>query len=216
MLLPGSPEARSLDIDDADVLAVRAGELALSIRRRYVGGERFAGTLAVVPILGGAPREVLDDVEEADWDAASGDFAVVRSKGYGAPAWIEYPPGRILHQSSGSIHGIRISRDGRLVAFVEDPAGIGSGGRLRVVDREGKERALTGEWARARGVAWSPSGREVWFTAAAGRDNRTLHAVDLDGRERSLLEGAGSLTVWDAADDGRVLLSRDDDRMSVV
>ena len=44
----------------ADVLAARANELALSLRRRYAGGERFTGTLARAPVGGGTPRELLE------------------------------------------------------------------------------------------------------------------------------------------------------------
>jgi dipeptidyl aminopeptidase/acylaminoacyl peptidase len=40
--------------------------------------------------------------------------------------------------------------------------------------------------------------------------------VDLEGRERVLLDSPGSLTIWDAAPDGRALITRDDERMSVI
>jgi Tol biopolymer transport system component len=218
IVLAGTPESRALGLSDADVFAERAGELAVSVHRRFLGGARFVGTLAVVSAQGGTPREVLDEVEEADWDAATGDFAVTRSTGFGAPGWLEYPIGRKIYESSGSaasLHGLRLSRDGKRVAFFEDPTGIGSGGRLRVVDREGNGRVLTRDWVRARGVAWSPGGDEIWFTADDGRANRVLRAVDLDGRERVVLDSPGSLRLWDIAADGKVLLARDDERMSV-
>jgi hypothetical protein len=217
-LLAGSPESRDLELGGADVFAERAGELALSVNPRFLGGARFVGTLALVSVNGGTPREVLEDVEEADWDAGSGDFAIVRSKGFGTHAWLEYPAGRILYESpGGSIHGVRIARDGDRVAFLEDPSGIGSGGRVRIVDRQGAGRALTGDFANARGVAWSPGGDEIWFTAAEGRGaKRALRAVDLDGRERVLLESPGSMTLRDVTADGRLLITRDDERMSVI
>src|SRR5207247_279141 len=66
--LTDSPEPYPLGYAAADVLAARSGELALSIRRRFTGGERFVGTLAVAPVGGGAPRETLEDVEDADWN----------------------------------------------------------------------------------------------------------------------------------------------------
>jgi len=215
LLLPGSPESRALGLTDADVFAERGGELALSVRRRFMTGERFTGTLAVVSANGGTPREVLDDVEDADWNAA-GEFAVARSGGVGAAGWLEYPIGTTVYKSAGSIHGVRISRDGARVAFIEDPSGLGTGGRVRVVARDGAGRALTRDWGRARGLSWAPTGTEVWFTAGDGRANRALRAVALDGRERVLLESPGSLTLWDAAPDGRLLLTRDDERMSVL
>jgi Tol biopolymer transport system component len=218
LLLAGGPESRDVDLRGAEVFAERAGQLALSVRRRLVGGARFVGTLAVVPVNGGTPREHLDEVEDADWSQAADEFAIVRSKGFGTHAWLEFPPGKIVYESpGGSIHGVRVSRDGRRVAFVEDPAGIGSGGRIRVVDREGQGRALTRDFANARGLAWSPRGDEIWFTAGEGRGaKRALRAVRLDGRERLIHEAPGSLTLWDAAADGRVLLTRDDERMAVM
>ncbi len=56
----------------------------------------------------------------------------------------------------------------------------------------------------------------MWFTAAEARANRALRAVDLDGKERLVAESPGSLTLWDAAPDGRVLLTRDDERRSLI
>ena len=216
-ILPGTPESRDLGLSDADVLAARSGELAVAVRRRFLGGQRFTGTLATVSVNGGPPKDVIDDVEEADWDEKSGEFAIVRSRGFGTHAWLEFPPGRKVYEAAGAIHGVRVSRDGRRVAFIEDPVGIGAGGRVRVVDRDGASRALTRDFTNARGLAWSARGDEIWFTAAEGRGaNRALRAVDLEGHERVVLESPGSLRLWDAAEDGRVLMSRDDERMSVV
>jgi tRNA A-37 threonylcarbamoyl transferase component Bud32 len=213
--LPGSPEARPLGFADADVLAARPGELALSVRRRFIGGERFVGTLAIAPLGGGAPNEVLEDVEDADFESAGNGFAIARAKGLRGSD-LEYPVGRLLYRTSGSIHTPRVSRDGARIAFFEDGAGIGSGGRLVVVDREGRVVLRTREWPKARGLAWSAKGDEVWFTAAEARANRALRAVDLSGQLRLVHEAPGSLTLWDVKADGRAILSRDDERMAVL
>src|SRR5262249_31794378 len=54
-----SPESRRFGVPAADVLAVSPrGDLAISLGRRAVGLVR-AGTLAQVPLAGGAPREML-------------------------------------------------------------------------------------------------------------------------------------------------------------
>lgn len=213
--LRDSPEPRSLGYA-ADILAAHGGDLVLSLRRRFGVGERFIGTLAVAPIGGGAPRELLDDVEDADWSPSGTQLAVARWTGVGGPSRLEYPPGRMLYETPGSIRYLRMSRDGRRVAFLEDPGGSGISGRVAVVEVGGARKFLTDEWPSARGLAWSPSGEEIWFTAAAGRMNRALRAVDLEGRTRLILEAPGSLTLWDAASDGRVLLTRDDERRAVV
>ena len=216
LVLSGSPESRPLGHREADVLATRPGELALSIHRRYIAGERFSGTLATVPLNGGTPKELMLDVEDGDWDPSGTDFAVARSTGFGADSWLEYPAGTRLYKASGSIHSVRVSPDGQRVAFVEDPAGLGTGGAIRVAHRDGTTKVLTRNWVSARGLAWSPRGDEVWFTAAEARANRALRAVDLEGKERLVAESPGSLTLWDTAPDGRVLLTRDDERRSLV
>jgi hypothetical protein len=201
---------------DAEVRAVCGGDLALSIQRRFVKGERVAGSLASVPAGAGLPRAWLEDVEDADCDAVGHTFAVVRSKGFGAESTLELPVGTVLYRTGGSIQSPRISRDGRHVAFVEDSAGIGTAGRIVVLDRQGRVVSRTREWESARGLAWSPGGDELWFTAAETRTNRRLRALRLDGRERLVLEIPGSLTIRDAAVDGRVLLTRDEERTAVV
>jgi Tol biopolymer transport system component len=218
LVVPGSPESRSLGYIAADVLAARGGDLALSSHRRFAGAERFIGTLAVVSVGGGTPAERLENVEDADWSAASGEFAVALTEGVGEPSTLEYPIGRKLYASAGrgSIHFPRISRDGRRVAFLEDPGGVGARGRVVVVDGDGAYKVLTEEWASARGLSWSSRGDEVWFTAAKARGNRALWAVDLDERQRLVLETPGSLTIWDTAPDGKVLLTRDDERRALV
>ena len=214
--LASSPEAKALGYTAADVLAACSGDLALSVRRRFVKGERLVGTLAVAPIGGGTPHEILENVEDADCDPETGDFVVARSQGFGAGSELEYPIGRVTYRAAGSLHSPRLSRDRRHVAFLEDPAGLGTGGHVVIVDREGKVVRRTREWAGARGLAWSPDGLELWFTASETRSNRSLRAVRLDGRERLVFQGTGSLTIWDAAPDGRVLLTREDERAAVV
>src|SRR5262249_33596108 len=60
--LSGGPESKSLGYKEADVLAARTNEIALLLHRRFVGGERFIGTLARAPVAGGTPREILRNV----------------------------------------------------------------------------------------------------------------------------------------------------------
>ena len=200
----------------SDLLAVRAGELALSLDRRFVLGERFVGTLALAPLGGGAPRAMAENIEDADWTPQA-QLAIVRSSGgvLGQSA-IEFPMGNALHKTSGSIRFLRASRDGQRFAFVEEALGRGSSGHVAVVDLSGNVTRLTGEWDTVRGLAWSARGDEIWFTAGGARANRVLRAVSLDRKERVVLTAPGSLTVWDIAADGRVLLSRDEERWAVV
>jgi eukaryotic-like serine/threonine-protein kinase len=214
--LEDGPQSHLLGYQGADVLAAR-DDLALSIRRRYAGGRRFVGTLARAPIGSmGQPREVAEDIEDADWDLAGQQLVVARRLGAPGESALEYPPGRRLFVTGGAIRFPRMSRDGRAIAFLHDPAGLGSGGRVTVVDLSGSATELTAMWTKARGLAWSPRGDEIWFAATNGHGNRVLRAVSLDKKERPLLEMASSLTLWDVSADGRALVTRDDEWKAMV
>jgi Tol biopolymer transport system component len=215
--LVDSPQSRSLNYPaESDVLAARAGELALSVRRRFVQGERFVGTLALAPLGGGSPREVMENVEDADWDPSGAQIAMARSTGdVGGQSWIEYG-GRTLYKTPGSIRFLRVSRDGQRFAFLEDLTGRGVSGSVMTVDLNGNVTKLTDAWATVRGLSWSPDGEEIWFTAGDSTRNRALRAVDLARRQRLILEAPGSLTLWDIAADGRVLVTRDEERRAVI
>jgi eukaryotic-like serine/threonine-protein kinase len=210
------PQPRSLGYLDADVLAAGPGDLALSLHSRFVGGRRFVGTLATVS-SDTIPHEVAKNVEDADWDPAGASFAVARRTGAGGESALEYPVGQALYTTTGSIRSPRIARDGKRIAFFEDASGHGGGGRVVVVDMDRKRRELTPHWPNVRGLAWSPRGDEIWFSAAAaGRSDRALHAVGLTGQQRVVLEMPGSLSLWDIAPDGRVLVSRDEEWNALV
>jgi Tol biopolymer transport system component len=215
--LADRPAARALNFPSgSDLLAARAGELALSLNRRFVLGERFVGTLAEARI-GGQPREIAENVEVADGDPSGKQWVVVRSSGDGSgPSHLEYPLNHVLYSTPGSIRFLRVSRDGQRIAFAEDPQGRGVSGHVKVVDLQGKVRELTAGWASLRGLAWSAGGNEIWFTAGEARSNRALRAVTLDGKTRVVHTAPGSLTLWDIAADGRVLLTRDEERRAVV
>ena len=216
--LPDSPASRSLGYAaGTDVLATRSGELALSMRRRFVLGERFVGTLALAPTNGGSPHEVAENVEDADWDSTGAHLVMVRSTGdVGGQSWLEYG-GRTLHKTAGSLRFVRMSPDGRRIAFLEDRLGRGVSGTVSLVDlASGNVTKLTDEWTSVRGLAWSAGGDEIWFTAGGLSTNRALRAIRLDGKQRVILEAPGGLTLWDISPDGRVLLTRDDERRSIV
>src|SRR5262249_37494596 len=75
---PESPEPAVLDLPSANVLAVAAsGELALALDCKLTHLGICSGTLASGPLLGGAPREIQEHVQEADW-AEGGSLAIVR------------------------------------------------------------------------------------------------------------------------------------------
>ena len=77
--------------------------------------DRF-GTLARVALAGGAPREVLEDVQGADWSPDGRELAVIRR--VGQRRRLEYPIGKVLYEAD-MIFAPRISPKGDLVAFLE-------------------------------------------------------------------------------------------------
>ncbi len=90
------------------------------------------------------------------------------------------------------------------------------GGTIGVVDVKGKKSDLTQRWASVFGLAWSPSGDEVWFTATATGFSRSLRAVNLSKKLRDLLSAPGTLTLHDVGAGGRALISRDAMRAGAI
>ena len=210
----GSPESRSLGMPGMNLLAVStSGEMALLLNPKRVTNIVMRGTLARAPIGGGAPREVIEDVTSADWSPNGNDLAVCRSSQQSDR--IEYPIGKALFETTGWVSHLRVSPDGDRIAFLFHPTRGDDRGRVMVVDRQGKARALTTEWSSEIGLCWSPRGREVWFTAFRAGNERALYAATLSGHVRTVVGIPGGVTIQDIAKDGRVLLTSDDQRAEI-
>jgi len=198
-------EARALGITGADVLAISdKGEMAVTLRRKLgPSGFGFNGTLARLSLTGGVPREVMERVESADW-APDGSLAI--SYHAQGKARLEFPIGTLRYESATWISHVRVAPQGGMVAFIEHADPIGDGGAVRVIGTN-LNLQLTRMYGSAQGLAWSPTGAEIWYTAAdTGTSARSLHAVDLQGHDRTLYRVPGTLKIQDIARDGRVLL----------
>jgi Tol biopolymer transport system component len=195
-----NPESRDLGIANARLLGVSpANEMALSIT-----GGASTGTLARAPISGGTPRQITDDIADADWASDSQRLAVVRAKpGY---QQLEFPVGNVLYRSTGIIANPRISPQGDLIAFSD--LGITGTGFVAAVDLKGTKKTLTQFWLGAlTGLAWSPSGDEILFTASEYGFGSSLYVVSRSGRQRLVAHLNGLYFLYDVASDGRFLLS---------
>ncbi len=203
---PGSTESRSLGLANADLLAVSSsGELAVLLNRRELAHSISLGTLARVPLGGGAPREVLEDVREADWSPDGESLAVVHH--LGDRERLEFPIGKTLFETSGWVSSVRISPKADRVAFMEHTGQWDDRGWISVVDLAGHKQRLSEESSSEQGLAWSAEGDEVWFTATRSGEAFALYAVTLSGKERVVTRVPTNLLLHDIARDGTLLLA---------
>ncbi len=212
---PESLQSRSLELPGAEILAVSStGELAVLLRSQQVRSYIHTGTLARMPLAGGAPREILDEVQWADWSPDGNALAVVRDAG--GQNRLEFPVDKVLYQTGGWISDPRVSPAGDGVAFIDHPLTGDDAGSITVVDLAGKKKTLSSEFYTAQGLVWSPDGKELWFTATVTGIDRVLYAVDLSGHQRLVARVPGDLRLLDIWRDGRVLLARDNTRRGLI
>jgi eukaryotic-like serine/threonine-protein kinase len=198
----GSPESRSLGMANGRILSVSStGEMAVLLgTQSFFGG---VGTLARASLAGGLPREVLEDVTEADW-GPDGALAVVKQRGNKME--LEFPVGTKLYETR-AIWSIRVSPKGDRVAFFESHGPGDTLGVVVVVDRSLNRTTLT-KPAAALGLAWSSRGDEVWFTGARSDGPPAIRAVSLSGRERLVERVPAPLKIDDISREGRVLVTK--------
>jgi serine/threonine protein kinase/Tol biopolymer transport system component len=204
---PEAPESRSMGLSRTQLMSVSStSEMAVLLNSKATGAWVTLGTLARAPLAGGAPREVLENVQWADWSPDGSNFAVVRD--FGGMNRLEYPIGKPLYQTGGWIGHPRVSPKGDLIAFADHPLQGDDSGGLSVVDLNGKKKVLSEQWFTIQGLAWAPDSKEIWFTASKSGTDRTLYATTLDGKMRTIARLPGALMLYDIARDGRVLLVR--------
>jgi eukaryotic-like serine/threonine-protein kinase len=212
---PESPESRPFGLGSAEVLSIsKAGEMAVSLNRHALHSFVRTGRLARISIAGGAPRDILDDVQFADWSPDGQSLAIVRD--VGIKNRLEYPIGKVLFETTGWVGQIRVSPKGDVVAYVDHPFQNDDGGRVAVVDMSGKKTNLTRIYATIQGLVWTPDGGEIWYTAAEGGFNRAVHAVTRTGKTRLVGRVPGISTIRDISKDGHVLMTNESARLGIL
>jgi dipeptidyl aminopeptidase/acylaminoacyl peptidase len=161
------------------------------------------------------PREVAAGVEEADWAPDGASMAVVRYQGDSRKWILEYPSGTRLFESQARIANAKISPDGREVAFISHPSNDAAGAVAFAV-RGGGMKTLSAEWKNINGLAWSPSGEEILFTASKEGRSQSLWAVSRSGRLRAVAQWGGNWNLEDVAADGTLLLTRGQTQLSMM
>jgi eukaryotic-like serine/threonine-protein kinase len=210
------PEPVSVGLHGAALLSVsRQGQMAVLVRPMYIAHRQWVGTLAVSPIAGGAPRELLDHVTDADWSPDGNDLAVIA---YDAnrKARVEYPIGKVLFEIQTRLSDLRVSPDGQHVAMFRHPPNIDDRGDVIVLDRSGHVQEISQGWESLEGLAWAPSGKEVWFSAATSGELYCIHAATLAGRVRTVYCGMSPTLIHDISPSGRVLVSAEEHRVSMA
>jgi eukaryotic-like serine/threonine-protein kinase len=172
------------------------------------------GTLGQVPLTGGSPRQIAENVEWADWAPDGKTLAIVRD--VGGKRRLEFPLGHVLYETSGWIGHPRISPKGDKIAFLDHPTQADDQGVVSLVDLAGNKTVLSTGWESEEGLAWSPAGTEVWFSATEAGLERRIYAVNLSGGQRLAYHALGGVTLQDIAPDGRVLLTRDENRAGMM
>ena len=180
--------------------------LVLQGNHRVGSGYAVVGTLARLPLGGGAPRPVLENVQYADWDPDGKNFAVVRFVPEKHVYRLEYPEGNVLYETAGWVSDPRFSRDGKKIAFLDHPIFGDDLGTVAVMDLEGKRKQLSPSYESTQGLAWSPNGEEIWYSAQPAGVYRRLFATTLAGKVRPLLSAPGNIDLQDVLPDGRVLV----------
>ena len=160
-----------------------------------------------MPLTGGSPKEILQDVSYAEWVPGGSELAVVHR--VGGKDRLELPIGKVLVETSGWIQGPRFSPDGSTIAFLHHP-GAGDDGGVEIVDRAGKSTKLVAGWSTVQGLAWSGA-REIWFTAARQGIEREIYSVTPSGKLRLVRTMQGTPALLDLSGTN-ALVTEDDYR----
>ncbi len=205
---PNGPESRPLGLENSALYAVAPSQMAVSIgcKDMFIGD--CSGTLAIMPVSGGAPREVAENVISADWGPDGNQLAAIRQ--VGEKFQVEFPLGKVIYESASWLNFLRVSPRGDAVALVLFTAPAADAGSVIILDHRGKEEAHSQSFMSVEGLAWGPSGDEVWFAAAreSGWAN-AIHSLNLSGKERLVLRLPGMIRLHDVSPDGRILISQE-------
>ena len=217
IIRPDDAEPKPLGPDSTHLLAISStGQLAVLTGASYIAQRLFLGTLSTLPLGGGAPREVLANVREADWAPDGASMAVIRS--VDGVDRLEYPIGTVLFESAGYVSDVRVSPAGDHVAFFEHPVAWDDRGEVVIIDRKGSPLARSSTYWAIEGLAWGRDGKQVYYSAAAATGSyttMTVHAMDRRGRVNQVLSSAGGITLQDVSQAGPWLVTRDDARFTV-
>jgi hypothetical protein len=198
-----SPESLPLPYLNALVASISSkGELAIIANRVGITGYARPGTLARAPMSGGAARDVMENVQHADWLPDGSNLVV--SHVVDGKYRLEFPIGKVVYETTGWISHVAVSPDGQRVAFQDQPIVGDDRGGIAIIDASGARQSMP-VVRGTQGIAWSPPA-EVWFV----RVTRSVASPAGDDARRQCARcfEPGSLFLGDIGADGTVLLAR--------
>ena len=198
---PDGAQVSTAALHEAHLLGVSpSNELAVMLKPA-LGLLYSVGTLARAPVGTGAPRPVLEGVQEAGW-SRDGEVAVVRSTR--GRSRLEFPIGTLRYETAGWLSAPRVSPRGDSLAFIEHPIEGDDRGWPALLDlKSGAKRDLTAEVGSLSGLAWRPSGDEV----CVGNASSILCIAVGGGAPRRVFRGMSRLVLEDISRDDRILVT---------
>src|SRR6202163_1155136 len=205
------PQSTKVDLPSSTLLTLSTtGDLQIAVNPIY-NTNFLSGTLAQAPMSGGTPRFVENGVIAVDYAPDGKTLAVSRLANQ--KVQLEFPMGKVIYTTSGYVDYVRVSPNGKDIAFLEHPVFDDDRGWVATIDEAGNHKQLTKEFSTLQGLAWSRGGNEIWFTAIAA--DRQLFGVSLAGKQREILTTPQGMRLLDVAADGRVLLCSEELRTEI-
>jgi Tol biopolymer transport system component len=209
-----SGESRPLGIDHANLLSMSPkGDLAVVLHKGSFQALYTEGMLARLPLGGGAPRELQENVFAAAW-APDGESLATARRAPSGKGVLEYPIGHAIDESFSLRGELAISPRGELAFLEADSAATST---IWIAEAGGRKRPLVrGLAGNVWGLCWSRSTGELLFVGGRRSDSVALRAVSRNGHERLVWPLGDGYILHDVAPDGRLLLERATARAGVA
>ncbi|MBV8093935.1 MAG: winged helix-turn-helix domain-containing protein [Acetobacteraceae bacterium] len=210
-IAPDGRRAKDLNLSNARLAGIiSATEFGLFARP--VNGD--PPLLEFASLNGTAPQPIAGHFRSVDW-GPNRSLALITA--VGTFFAVQYPVGHRLYQSSQWLSDLRVSPNGKQLVFAEHPAPMDDAGHIALLDAaSGQRLVLTQDWGSLGGLAWNPSGTEVWFTAAHSGVEKSLWAVNLNAQTRLVSKVPGGLELRDISRSGQILITRSSAHMTML
>jgi len=196
--------------------------LAILLDPLPLGPAMQIGTLAVRGLYDSQAKPLHSNVGWADWspDGTQLVYTVFpKNRACSIEIYtLEHETHRI-HPVSGAApyewySHVRFSPDGKLVAFLQHE-GTGSAGHVVILNLATGATQTSPSYPEISGLAWSPAGKEVWYSAAEKGHVRGLYALGRSRAARLVYQAAVALSLQDISKSGDVLVMREFDKSAV-